>query len=80
MNPHELEEVVERLGSTVERLADVVERMDRAILGAPDEGNIGILPRLTSLEKRVERLWWAFPFLVTGGTALGQVVAKWIGL
>jgi hypothetical protein len=73
-------DTVQALRDTVESLASVVGRLERAIAGAPEEGNHGIIPRLITLEKRVERLWWMFPFLITGGTALGQVVARWLNL
>lgn len=80
MTADEMGVVLERLAGTVEKLSDVVDRMERTISGAPDEGNSGILPRLSRLEVRVERLMWTFPILILGGTALGQVISRFLGL
>lgn len=71
---------IRELTQAVTTLTAAVDRLDRTIQGDAAEGNEGILPRLFTLEKRVERLYWAFPFLVTAGTAIGQVIAKWLGL
>lgn len=69
-----------QLGEAVASLSQSVERLNRTIQGDLAEGNEGILPRLRKVERGVERLYWAFPLLVTGGTAIGQVLAGWLGL
>lgn len=69
-----------QLSDAVNQLTNAVNRLDRTIQGEEAEGNEGILNRLSKVEKALDRLYWSFPFLVLGGTALGQVVAKWLGL
>lgn len=70
----------DRIEAAVAELARSIDQLNRTIQGDITEGNPGMLPRLLLLERRVERLWWSFPFLVTGGTALGQVVSAAIGI
>ena len=73
-------EETSKLAEALDTLSDSVQSLNRAIQGNPSEGNKGLLPRVVELESRVQRLYWSFPVLVTGGTALGNVVAKWLGL
>jgi hypothetical protein len=58
-------------------VVDDVHEIRRAIVGAPLEGNPGILKRMDRTEKKVAWLIWSIPIWVTAGTGLGQVLIKW---
>jgi hypothetical protein len=53
----------------VERFVTAVESLNRAVVGAPKEGNPGLLTRVTNLERR-QWLFIAAVFLGSGATSL----------
>jgi hypothetical protein len=62
-----------------QKLVTSVESLVRAIHGAPEEGNIGMLPRLQKIEKDHNIFRWAIPLAIfTGGTA-GGILSKFLG-
>jgi len=54
----------------VERFVSAVESLERAVVGAPKEGNPGLLDRVANLEKRQLMVILAVFF----GSGLGQVI------
>lgn len=59
----------------LERFISAVERLERAVVGAPKEGNVGLLDRVAHLEKRQ----WMVVVAVFLGSGIGQVInALWI--
>ncbi len=63
-----------------QRLVASVESLVRAIHGAPDEGNPGMLPRLQKIEKDHMKFRWSIPFALVGGTSFATVLTRWLGI
>lgn len=55
----------------VERFVTAVESLERAVVGAPKEGNAGLLDRVRNLERRQ----WLFIAAVFIGSGAGPLVA-----
>ena len=76
-----IEKAVEKAIAThVDPMAADLRSVRRAIVGVPEEGNLGILLRMNKTEKRVAAMLWAIPIWVSIGTAGGTLFSKWIGL
>lgn len=60
----------------MDELKDDIHTMRRAIVGAPEEGNQGILKRMNRTEKRVAIMIWLMPVWITAGTGLGQILIQ----
>ena len=58
-----------------QKLVTSVESLVRAIHGAPQEGNLGMLGRLEKVERDHLRFRWLVPFALAGGTATGHAVS-----
>ncbi len=69
-----------RLELAAGRMEDAAERFERALVGAPDEGNKGVIPRLRSVEKKVTSLMFLSPLLIAGGAAGGSLLGAFLGL
>ncbi len=69
-----------RLETAADRMEDAAERFERALVGEPEVGNKGIIPRLVSVEKRVTGLLFLSPLLIAGGAAGGSLLGAFIGL
>ena len=69
-----------RLETAADSMQDAAERFERALVGAPDEGNRGVIPRLETVEKRVLGLLFLSPVLIAGGAAGGSLLGAFIGL
>lgn len=70
----------ERLVSALIELTSKVDKLNRVLLGAEDEGTAGIVARLLTVERKLEKMWWTFPLLVLSGTAIGQIAARLMGM
>ena len=69
-----------RLETAAGRMEDAAERFERALVGAPEEGNKGVIPRLEAVEKKVLGLMFLSPVLIAGGAAGGSLLGAFIGL
>jgi hypothetical protein len=69
-----------RLEDAADRLEAAARRFERALAGAPEEGNKGVIPRLDTVERKVTALWFLSPLLVAGGAAIGQLLSGFLGL
>ncbi len=65
-----------RLEAAAGRMEDAAERFERALVGAPKEGNKGVIPRLDTVEKKVTGLMFLAPLLVAAGSAGGSFLAR----
>lgn len=54
----------------VERFVTAVESLERAVVGAPKEGNAGLLDRV----HRLERFQWLVITAVFAGSVVGQLI------
>lgn len=70
-------------GHILERLDQqdhILESVVRAVKGEPQEGNLGLVPRMDKAEHRIDRLYFLLPVSVAIGTGAGQFVARWLGV
>ncbi len=54
----------------VERFVQAVEGLERAVLGAPKEGNVGLVERVSRLEK----FQWLVIAAVFAGSLVGNLI------
>lgn len=73
-------ERLQRQEDATERLEVAVDRLERALIGASEEGNKGIIVRVDKLEKQMLVLFFSFPLLVAGGAAIGTIISGFIGI
>lgn len=67
------------LEAKVNELSDVVQSLDRAIRGAEEEGNRGLLGRVQDHGVRIstlERQWTVFQSKVAGAAAVGGAIGS----
>lgn len=69
-----------RLEAAANRMEDAAERFERALVGAPEEGNKGVIPRLETVEKKVTALMFLSPILIAGGAAGGSLLGSLFGI
>ncbi len=69
-----------RLETAAGRMEDAAERFERALVGEPEVGNLGIIPRLKMVEKKTTALLFLSPLLIAGGAAGGSLLGAFIGL
>lgn len=61
---------MELTSEQVERFIRAIEGLERAVIGAPKEGNAGLLERVANLERRQ----WLFIAAVFLGSGVGSVI------
>lgn len=54
----------------VERFITAVESLERAVVGAPKEGNVGLVSRV----RRLEKFQWLVITAVFAGSVVGQLI------
>lgn len=52
----------------------------RAVVGAPLEGNPGLIQRMDKMERRTSILIWLSPVWIATGTSVGTLLARWWGI
>lgn len=72
--------VSDAVSKALDPMVDDIHKIRRAVNGALDEGNEGILTRMARTERRVAVLIWLMPLWITGGTAIGQYLVKLWGI
>lgn len=65
---------------TIDKLIQTNESLVRAVQGNPREGNPGLIQRVTTLEVEHRRFRWTVPFALFGGSSVGAVLTKVLGI